>query len=825
MSPAPATPELPDRADIVVIGGGILGLATAWHLCRRRAGEVVVLERNRIASGTTWHAAGLVGSVRASETLHRLVHRIHDFLAAVEAESGLATGFRRVGSLWIAGDRDRWSELRRLHDQTRVWGPETRLCTARELADLHPLLEPEGLLGGMFAPGEGWVSPVDFAQSVARAARLGGARIVEGAGVDRILVERERVAGVEVAGQRIRTSVIANCAGLWGHEVGRLAGAGVPLQAVEHYYAVTVKDDRVPRDLPVLRDQSACAYVKEDAGGILVGAFERRARPIDPEALPADFSFGELPGDVEEQFLPVYESVTRRLPILGQLGIRKFFCGPESFTPDGGVQLGPDDRIDGFWSACGCNSQGIQGSAGYASALADWIVDGRPPTDLTALDIRRNPAFASARAYVRGRSVETLGLLYDHHYPYRQLTTERGIRRGPLHALLRERGACFGEVAGLERANWFAPAGSEPVQRYGFGRQNWHASAAAEHLAFRQGVGLIDLSSFAVFEIRGEDSCTLLQRVSTANVDRPPGRVVYTHWLDAAGGIEADLTVLRLAPTCFRVITGAAVARRDRHWLRRQMRSEERVTVTDISAGTAILGLFGPKAEGVLAAITGADFSPAGFPPGASRPVEIGAAQAAAVRVAFTGGPGFELHLEADLAAHAWERLEAAGEGFGLRPGGMYALDSCRIERGLVHYGHEVSTAETPFHVGLGRICDFAKPGGFVGREALLPLRERGGDALERRLVCLLLADAEPVLFGGEPLLRNGEPVGYVSSGAYGHSLGAAAGLGWLRNPGGVAAAWVESGAYEVLVEGEAVAARVAFRPFVNRDGSRWATP
>ncbi len=811
--------NLPDQADVVVIGGGIIGLSTAWHLCRRGFGSVVVLERDRIASGTTWHAAGLIGSVRPSETLHKLIHRIYGFVEAVEEDSGLETGFRRVGSLWIADDADRWSEIRRLHDQTRVWGPESHLISPREIQDAFPLIDTDGLLGGMFAPGEGWISPVDFAQAVARAARSRGAQIIEKAPVDSILLENGQVRGVQVDGHRIRTSAVANCAGLWGREVGQMAGADVPLQAVEHYYAVTVKDDEIPRDLPVLRDLSAGAYIKEDAGSILVGAFEKRARPIDPATLPRDFGFGELEGDFEGQFLPIYEAATRRFPILGRLGIRKFFCGPESFTPDGRVQIGPDDGVRGLWSCCGCNSQGIQCSAGYGSALADWIADGRAPCDLSALDVRRNEPLTNSKTYVWERSVETLGLLYDHHYPYRQLATARGVRRSPLHEQLRARGACFGEVAGIERANWFAPEGVKPEYCYSFGRQNWHDHAAVEHRAFREGVGIIDLSSFAVFEVRGPDACQSLQRISTADIDRPPGRVAYTHWLNDAGGIEADLTVLRLGPEHFQVITGAAVRRRDKHWLEQHLDSGTEAAVSDISAGCAIIGVFGPLSAALLAELTGADFSDSGLPRSHTVRVEIGAAEVLAARVSFAGGPGYELHMSSDVAAYVFEFIEAAGRDYGLRPCGMHALDSCRIERGLVHYGHEVSQEETPFHVGLGFVCDFGKKDGFIGRKALLDIRERGSQSLDRRLASVLLCDPEPMLFGHEPILRNGEPVGYVTSGAYGHTLGASIGLGWLCHAEDVSPEWVSAGRYQVLVENRPIDARASLRPFVRRDG------
>ena len=811
--------NFPDRADAVVIGGGIIGLSTAYHLCRRGMTDVVLLERCQIASGTTWHAAGLIGSVRPSEVLHQLIERIYEFVRGVEEESGMQTGFRDVGSLWIAEENERWAEIRRLHDQTHIWGPESRLVTPSEIGELYPLMNVEGLIGGMFAPNEGWISPVDFAQAVARAASRRGARIVENAPVSAIHVEGGRVRGVSTKNHRIETEIVANCAGLWGRKVGQMASVDVPLQAVEHYYAVTEKSTDIPRELPVLRDQNSCAYIKEDAGALLVGAFERSARPVSVDSLADNFAFGELEGDVEQQFLPVLEATTRRLPILETLGIRTFFCGPESFTPDGRVQIGAVDEVDGFYVCCGCNSQGIQSSGGYGSALADWMVDRRAPCDLSSIDIRRNEPFVNARDYVWRRSIETLGLLYDHHFPYRQLATARGVRRGPVHSILEQHGACFGEVAGWERANWFAPEGVAPEYAYTFGRQNWFSYSANEHLAIRDGVGIIDLSSFAAFHVAGADACGQLQRICSANVDVNPGRIVYTHWLNNDAGVEADLTVARLAGDLFQVTTGAAVRRRDWDWLRRQLDPQARVTATDVSSGNAVLGVFGPLSRTLLQAISGTSLSNDTCPFGHFVDLEIGAAPARAMRVSFAGGLGWELHLGSEFAGYTLEFLLEAGGRHDARLCGMHALDSCRVERGYVHYGHEVSQDETPFHVGLGFVCDFGKHD-FIGREAALAHKQAGSDRLPRRMVSVLLNDPEPLLFGHEPILRDGHPAGYVASGAYGHKLGASVGLGWLRNDHGVTREWVDSGRYEVLIEGESVSARASLRPFFDPSGT-----
>ncbi len=807
--------DLPSKADAVVIGGGIIGLSTAYHLCRRGLTDVVVLERQQVASGTTWHAAGLIGSVRPSEILHRQIHRIYDFIRDVEEESGQPTGFRRVGSLWIAQETERWAEIRRLHDQTRLWGPETRLLTPGEIGDLYPLIDTEGLVGGMHAPGEGWISPVDFAQAVAKAARGRGARVIEHCEATGIHVEQGRVAGVQCGEHRIETALVANCAGLWGRHVGLLAGIDVPLQAVEHYYAVTEKSDQIPRDLPVLRDQTSCAYIKEDAGSILVGAFEREARPVALESLPTDFSFGELDGDFEGQFLPVLEAAMERLPILRTLGIRKLFCGPESFTPDGRVALGASDDVDGLFACAGCNSQGIQSAAGFGGMLADWMVDGHQPCDLSHIDLLRNEPFMNAPTYVWRRSVETLGLLYDHHFPYRQLATERGVRRSPIHDQLAARGACFGEVAGYERANWFAPEGVKPAYRYSFAAQNWHPHSAAEHMAFREGVGLIDLSSFAAFKVAGPDSCKALQRICSADVDVPPGRIVYTHWLNDRGGIESDLTVAREADDCYQITTGVAVRRRDWAWLSSHLDPDERHVAIDVSAAVSMLGVFGPRSRALLESVTGLTLDSASCPYGAWLEAAVGAAPASLMRTCFAGGLGWEVQVSAEFAGHVFETLLTAGEGHGIRLCGMHALDSCRIERGFVHYGHEVSPDENPFQVGLGFVCNFEK-GEFIGRDAALRHLDAGVGSQTGRLASVLLKDSAPLLYGGEPILRDGKPVGYVTSGAYGHYLGASVGLGWLRNGQGVSADWVEAGDYAVLVESEEAPARVSLKPFFD---------
>ena len=808
--------RLPERTQVVVIGGGVTGCSVAYHLASRGWSDVVLLERSQLTSGTTWHAAGLIGTTRASDTLARIAGYSLDFIPMIEDETGQMTGFNQVGSMWVCSDAERWEEVRRLHDMTRVWGPQTHLLTTDEIARLNPLVNCDDLIGGMFAPAEGWVSPVDFTMAIASGARARGVRIKEGVAVTGVLKENGRVAGVDTTKGRIAADFVVNCAGLWAREIGLMAGVDVPLWPCEHYYVVTEKDDRIAKDLPVMRDQSAEAYYKEDTGSLLLGAFEKKARPIDPASLPADFSFDELPGDMEH-FMPVLEAAMHRVPLLGEIGMRKFFCGPESFTPDDQMQLGEAPGLKGFFVAAGANSVGIQCGPGYGRAIADWIVDGKQPFDLSGLDVRRNEPFQNTRAFLSERVSETLGLLYDHHFPYRQFASGRGARRSPLHEHLKSRGACFGVAGGWERANWFAPAGVEPVYEYSFGRQNWFEHSAREHMALRTGVGLIDLSSFAKFIVKGPDAAAVMQRICTANVDVPVGRIVYTHWLNEDGGIEADLTVARLGDESYQVTTGGAVRVRDWDWLTGHVPDDARCCVFDHSSGIAVIAIMGPGSRELLQQLSGADLSNTACPFSHWVNIEIGYAPVRAMRVTFVGELGWELHMDSEFAAHVFEVLEEAGRGFDLKLCGMHALDSCRIEKGYRHFGHEVSPDETPFDAGLGFVCNF-DCGDFIGREAALAAKAA---RRLKRLVAVRLKDCEPVLIGHEPLLRDGEPCGYVTSGGYGHAVGAAVGLAWLKSADGVTRQFVEAGTYTVLVAGREIAADVSLRSFYDPGGER----
>ena len=692
---------LPGEARVVIVGGGIIGCSVAYHLTKLGWRDVVLLERKQLTCGTTWHAAGLVGQLRATSNLTRLAKYTTELYASLEAETGQATGFKQNGSLSIASDAERLEELKRGASMARTFGLEVEVIGPGEARELWPMLNVDDVAGGVFLPKDGQTNPTDTAMALAKGARSGGAQIFEGVKVTGIETADGRVTGVATAQGSIKAEFVVNCAGMWGREVGRLAGVNVPLQACEHFYIVTEEIAELPRDLPVLRDPGGCAYFKEDAGKLLLGAFEPNAKPWALDGIPEDFCFDELPEDFEH-FEPILEHAMHRVPLLETAGIRTFFNGPESFTPDVRYMLGEAPELRNFFVAAGFNSIGIQSAGGAGKVLSEWIVKGHPPMDLWDVDIRRLFGFQGNRRYLAERASESLGLLYAMHWPYRQPETARGVRLSPLHESLKARGACFGEVAGWERANWFAPEGVEPRYEYSYGRQNWFPYAAEEHKAVRESVGLFDQSSFAKFLVQGRDAESVLQRICANDVAVPAGKVVYTQWLNERGGIEADLTVTRLTEDCYLVVTGAAVARRDLTWLRRHIPDDAHAVVTDVTSGMAVLGLMGPNSRALLSRLTDADLSNEAFPFGTSQEIELRYAKVRALRITYVGELGWELYVPAEFATGVFEALVEQGGDVGLRLAGMHVLDSCRIEKAYRHWGHDLTDEDTPLEAGLG---------------------------------------------------------------------------------------------------------------------------
>lgn len=813
--------SVPERASAVVIGGGVTGASVAYHLARLGWSDVVLLERKQFACGTSWHAAGLIGTMRANESHARLCEYSMSLLPELEAETGQSTGFRQVGSLSIAHSEARFEELKRVAAMNNAFGvTRVDIVTAEEIKDLYPLLETRDLLGGSWVAQDGQASPVDVVQAFIKGARMRGAQCIEGVRVTGIGIDADRVTGVETDSGAIKTEFVVNCGGMWARALGRLAGVNVPLHACEHYYAHTEKLADLPPDLPVMRDHDKSAYYREDAGSLLVGAFEKKARPWGMDGIPDNFCFDELPGHVEDQLMPVLEDAMQRVPMLQNVGWRSFFCGPESFTPDDQFHLGEAPEVRNFFVAAGLNSVGIQSAGGVGKALAEWMDKGHPPMDLWSNDLRRMYPFHGTQKFLQSRVSESLGLLYENHYPYRQYATARGVRHSPLHELLAARNACFGEAAGWERPNWFAPEGTAPVYEYSFGKQNWFPYSAEEHRAARETVALFDQSSFSKYLIQGRDACAQLQRICTASVDVEPGRIVYTHWLNQRGGIEADLTVTRIAENEFWVVSGAAVGCRDLDWLRRNRDADAHCSVTDVTSAWAVLGIMGPNSRALLERVTGADLSNDAFSFGAAQPIEIGCAVGRALRVSFVGELGWEIYLPADMARHGFQIITEAGRQHGLRLAGMHALDSCRIEKKFLHFGHDIGDEDTPLEAGMGFVCNFEKNVPFIGRDAVARQKE-SKIPLKKRLVQFLLQDPEAMLYHHEPILRDGEIVGHLTSGSYGHTLGGSVGIGYVKCAEGITADYIDAGAFEIDVGGNRIPARASLRALYDPKGER----
>ena len=814
-------PDLPKSARVVIIGGGISGCSVAYHLAELGWTDILLLERKQLTSGTTWHAAGLIGQLRASQNMTRLAKYSADLYHRLEAETGLSTGFSQRGSMTVALTPARREELLRQASMARAFGVQVNELSPAEIKAMYPHLETRDVVFGVHLPGDGQADPANIALALAKGARMRGARIAQGVKVSRVTTDRGRVTGVDWQaddGDRghIAASMVVNCGGMWGRDLAAANGVTLPLHACEHFYIVTEAIPGLTR-LPVLRVPDECAYYKEDAGKILLGAFEPVAKPWGMNGIREDFCFDQLPEDFDH-FEPILEQAIARMPMLADAGIHTFFNGPESFTPDDRYYLGEAPEVAGYWVAAGYNSVGIVSSGGAGMALARWMDKGEPPFDLWEVDIRRAQPCQKNRRYLRERVSETVGLLYADHFPYRQMTTSRGLRRSPLHEHLKARGAVFGEVAGWERANWFAARDQPRAYEYSWGRQNWFDNSAAEHRALREGVGLLDMSSFGKIRVEGRDALAFLQRLCGNDLDVAQGRIVYTQMLNDRGGIESDLTVTRLSETAFLLVVPGATLQRDLAWLRRHP-GDAFVTITDISAAEAVIPLMGPLARELLSRVSPDDFSNEAHPYGQAREIEIGLGLARAHRVSYVGELGWELYVSTEQAAHVLETLLEAGADLGLRLCGLHAMDSCRIEKAYRHWGHDITDEDHVLEAGLGFAVKPAK-GDFIGREAVLRKRDTG---LTRRLLQFRLQDPEPLLFHNEPILRNGKIVGQITSGAYGHSLGGAIGLGYVPCRPDESAGEMLASDYRIEVAGRLVDAEASLRPLYDPASLRMA--
>lgn len=810
--------ELPSQVDIAIIGGGVVGTSVAYHLAKRGAANVVLLERKQLTCGTTWHAAGLVGQLRATLNLTRLAQYTAGLYAGLEAETGQATGFKQTGSLAVAATAGRLEELKRGASMASSFGLEVNVLTAAEAASMWPLLETRDLVGAVHLPKDGRTNPVDTTRALARGARNGGVKIFENTRVTGIDTANGRVTGVRTEAGPIRARVVVNCGGMWARDIAGWVDACVPLHAAEHFYIVTEPLPGLSPGLPVLRDADGCSYFKEDTGKLLVGWFEPKAKPWGMTGIAESFSFETLPEDLAH-IEPLLEAAARRVPALQSTGVQVFFNGPESFTPDDRYLLGPNPEVEGLYVAAGFNSIGIQSAGGAGRVLADWIVDGHPPMDLWDVDIRRSMPFQRNKKYLHDRTVESLGLLYAMHWPFRQAESARGVRKSPLHDRLGAAGACFGEVAGFERANWFAPPGTVAEYQYSYGRQNWFEYSAAEHQAVRERVGLFDQSSFAKFVVEGRDAERCLNRICAANVAVPVGKIVYTQWLNERGGIEADVTVTREAEHRFLVVTACATQIRDFTWLRRHIPEEARAAAFDVSSGIAVLSVMGPQSRRLLAKLTDADLSNEKFPFGTSQIIDLAYARVRASRITYVGELGWELYIPSEFTQSVYDEIIRAGMDVGLKHAGYHALNSLRMEKGYRHWGHDIGDEDSPLEAGLGFAVAWSKPDGFIGREALLRQRESG---VKRRLVSFKLNSDKHLLYHNEPILRDGRIVGRITSGMFGHTLGRPIGLGYVHNEERLATAeWINAGRYELEIATERLPAEASLQPFHDPKGER----
>ena len=818
--------SLPSHASVVIIGGGVIGCSVAYHLAELGWTDIVLLERKQLTCGTTWHAAGLIAQLRATQNMTRLAKYSQELYAGLEAKTGVATGFRQNGSITVALTDARLEELRRGAAMARAFGVEIDEISASEIAQKYPGLNVSDAKGGVYLDKDGQADPVNITQALAKGARAMGVKIIEGVAVTDILSDDEQVTGVTTPFGNISADYVVNCGGMWARQIGQMAGVSVPLHACEHFYIVTEQIPDLQKNLPVLRVPDECAYYKEDAGKILLGAFEPVAKPWGGDGISEDFEFTTLPDDFEH-FEPILEQAVNRLPVLEQAGIQTFFNGPESFTPDDRYMLGEAPELKRFFVAAGFNSVGIQSAGGAGMALAQWIDRGRPQMDIWDVDIRRVHPFQSNRHYLSERVSETLGLLYADHFPYRQFATSRGIRKTPLHNRLAEHGACFGELYGWERANWFLPKeeaaqGKIPEYEYSWKRQNWFDYAKQEHLGVRNHAGLFDLSTFGKIKLVGKDAEAVLQRICANNVATEPGKIIYTQWLNDAGGIEADVTVTRLAEDEYLIVTPAATIRRELSWLKRHIPDDALCFAVDMTVSEAVIAVMGPKSRDILQPLIDQSLGNDDFAFGTAQDIHIAQAMARAHRVSYVGELGWEIYVSSEMAEHVFDAIYRSGEAHNMRLCGMHVLDSCRIEKAFRHFGHDISDEDNVLEAGLGFAVKLDKPasrfGDFIGRDAVQSKKQNG---LQKRLVQFKLTDPELLLYHNEPILRDGKIVGYLTSGNYGHHLGGAIGLGYVPCHADESAADMLSSSYQIDVAGDIITAEASLKPMYDPTSER----
>ncbi len=808
-----ASNSLPSQAQVVIVGGGIIGCSIAYHLTRLGWTDVVVLERDKLTCGTTWHAAGLITSLRHTENQTRLAKYTQELYKSLEAETGQATGFMQVGSIQIASSKSRLQEMTRGCAMAKCFGVEFEEISPQDIKDRWPLADVSDIHCGFFFPNDGRANPTDTTQALAKGARMGGAQICEQVAVTDVLTKAGRVTGVVTNQGTVNCEFVVNCTGMWARDFGQKSGVDIPLQAAEHYYLITEPLEGLHRDLPILRDPDKRAYYREESGKLMIGLFEDVAAPWARNGIPEHFSFDELPPDWD-RIMPYLEVAMARIPVSVDAGIKMLFCGPESFTADHNYLMGEAPNLKGYFVAAGFNSLGILSAGGVGQVMSQWIVAGHAPVDVFDVDIRRTLPFQNGRKYLLDRTVESLGLAYQNHWPFRQFETARGVKKLVLHDRLQAAGACFGESAGWERPNWYAPAGVAPEYEYSFDRQNWFEYVEAEHRAVREGVGMFEQSSFSKFLVQGRDAEKFLNRLGTNDFSVPVGKIVYTQFLNIRGGIEADVTVTRMDAESFLVVTAAFTHTHVFYWIKENIPQDANVTVTDISGSLGMLNIQGPKSRILLQAISDADLGNESFAFGTMQNINVGYGNVHAFRITYCGELGWELYVPTEYLQQVYDELVHAGARYDLKHCGYHALNSLRIEKAYREFAHDIGADDSPVEAGLAFTCNFEKPGGFLGMEKVQALREQGPQP--RRLVQFLLDDPQPLMYHAEPIYRDGGFAGYTSSAMYGYTLGGSVALGYVNNEDGVTAEYLASGQFEIEVEGQRCRAQASLRPLYD---------
>ncbi|KAA0082099.1 FAD-dependent oxidoreductase [Mycolicibacterium sp. P9-64] len=814
------TGSLPARAQVVIIGGGVIGTSVAYHLTKLGYTDVVLLEQGQLSSGTTWHAAGLVGQLRASESGTRLVQYSTALYTELEAETGLTAGYKQCGGVTVARTEDRMIQLRRTAANAAAFDLECELLTPAQALEHYPVMRVDDLVGAIWLPADGKANPTDLTQALAKGARMRGAKILEHVRVLDVLTDGNAVTGVRTDSGEIEAEIVVNCAGQWAKQVGAMAGMNVPLHSAEHFYVVTETIDGVHTDMPILRDPDGYTYFKEEVGGLVIGGFEPEAKPwVSPDKIPYPFEFQLLEEDWDH-FQILMDNALLRIPALEETGIKKFYNGPESFTPDNQFILGEAPGRANFFVAAGFNSVGIASAGGAGRALAEWIVNGSPTTDLSSVDIRRFASFNGNNRWLHDRVAEILGLHYEVPWPNREMATARPFRRSPVHHLLAAANANFGSRMGWERANFFAPPGQEPTIEYSWGKQNWLPWSAAEQTATRSAVAVFDQTSFSKFVLVGPDAESALQWLCTADMAVEVGTTVYGGMLNERGTYESDVTVTRTADDEFLIVSSAATTERDKDHIRRNLPAGNHAQLVDVTSALAVFGVMGPRSRDLLATLTDTDLSDEAFPFGTSKPITLGYAEVRATRITYVGELGWELYVPSEFAVGVYDDLIAAGEQFGIARGGYYAIESLRLEKGYRAFGRELTPNDNPVEAGLLFACKLKTDIDFLGRAAVEKAKAEGP---RRRVVGFSVGSPEPMLWGGELVLRDGVVAGQVTSAAWGETTGACVGLAYVRSTDQtlVDAQWVRDGEYQVNVGGTLYPITVSLKAIYDPTNAR----